>query len=108
MTGAVTARGERPLVTMRPGALFKICYLNLLLTVVTLAIYRFWAKTRLRRYVWRHVAVGGESFEYTGTGKELLIGFLKALLVLFPPLVLLGVLELFLDSPWDHIVGGLK
>ena len=38
------------------------------LTVVTLGIYRFWARTRLRRYIWSSIMPGGDSFEYTGTG----------------------------------------
>ena len=104
----LTARAERVLVSARLGALFRICYVNLILTIVTVGIYRFWAKTRLRRYFWRHVSVGGESFEYTGTGKELLKGFLKAVLVLFLPLALTGIAELLLDSPWDAIVSTLK
>ncbi len=33
------------------GELFKIYVVNILLTLVTLGIYRFWAKTRVRRYV---------------------------------------------------------
>jgi uncharacterized membrane protein YjgN (DUF898 family) len=104
----LTARDEHPVVTAGLGALFRIFYVNLILTILTLGIYRFWAKTRLRRYIWRHVSVGGESFAYTGTGKELLIGFLKALVVLLPPLVIIGIVEIILDNPWDSIVGGLK
>jgi uncharacterized membrane protein YjgN (DUF898 family) len=104
----VTAAGARVHVTAQTGALFKLVYLNLLLTVVTLGIYRFWAKTKLRRYMWRHLVVGDASFEYTGTGKELLIGFLKAVVVLLPPLVITGILELVLDPPWAGIVNVLR
>ncbi len=81
-----TVHGGRLIVTARLGALFRIVYVNLILTILTLGIYRFWAKTKLRRYIWRHLMVGGESFEYTGTGKELLLGFLKAVLVLLTAL----------------------
>ena len=56
--------------------LFGIYMVNLLLTIVTLGIYRFWAKTRIRRYLWSHTEFLDDRFEYTGTGKELLIGFL--------------------------------
>ena len=49
---------------------------NLLLTIVTLGIYRFWAKTRIRRYLWSQTEFLEDRFEYTGTGKELLVGFL--------------------------------
>jgi uncharacterized membrane protein YjgN (DUF898 family) len=64
--------------------LFAIFFKNLLLTLLTLGFYRFWAKTRTRRFLWSSTAVDGEPFEYTGTGKELFIGFLKALLILAP------------------------
>src|SRR5579862_8314606 len=97
-SGALTVtRQEHPVLTAGRGAFFGLFYLNLLLTVLTLGIYRFWAKTKMRRLVWRHVIVAGEGFEYTGTGKELLIGFLKALLVLFPPLLVLGIVRMLLD-----------
>ena len=52
------------------------------LTVVTLGIYRFWARTRLRRYIWSSIKPGGDSFEYTGTGLEKFLGFLIALVVI--------------------------
>jgi uncharacterized membrane protein YjgN (DUF898 family) len=29
------------------------------LTIVTLGIYRFWARTRLRRYIWSSIRAGG-------------------------------------------------
>ena len=65
-----------------------IAVTNGLLGLVTLGFYRFWGKTRLRRYLWGRVGFDGDAFEYTGTGKELLIGFLVAIAILIP----LGVL----------------
>jgi len=58
------------------GDLFRIFLVNLALGVVTLGIYRFWGRTRMRRYIWSHVSLEGDAFEYTGTGGELFIGFL--------------------------------
>lgn len=55
-----------------------------LLTIVTLGIYRFWYKTTLRRYYWSNTRLAGDAFEYTGTGKELFIGFLIALAIILP------------------------
>src|SRR5258708_24979183 len=75
---------------------------------LALGSYRFWAKPRMRRYIWSQVVVGGQGFEYTGTGKELLFGFLKALVVLVPPLILLGIIELVLDDPWSSLVRGVQ
>lgn len=55
-----------------------------LLTLFTLGIYRFWAKTHLRRYLWSATEFDGDRFEWHGTVKELFIGFLIALVVLLP------------------------
>lgn len=55
-----------------------------LLTILTLGIYRFWYRTALRRYYWRNTTLAGDGFEYTGTGKELFIGFLIALAIVLP------------------------
>ena len=68
------------------GALFKIFIVNVLLTVLTLGIYRFWAKTRLRTYLWGNVEIMGDRLEYGGTGKELFIGFLVVFFVILLPL----------------------
>ncbi len=66
-----------------------------LLTIVTLGIYRFWYKTDLRRWYWRHTIVAGSGFEYRGTGKELLLGFLFALAVLVPIYLVVALGGLF-------------
>ena len=55
-----------------------------LLELVTLGFYRFWLATDIRRHLWSNTAVGGDAAEYTGTAKELLIGFLFALAILAP------------------------
>ena len=51
---------------------FPIAASNLLLTLVTLGVYRFWATTRERRYFWSQTRFIDDSLEWTGTGKELL------------------------------------
>src|SRR6478609_8840639 len=52
---------------------------NVALTAVTFGIYRFWAKTHMRRYLWSTTELWGDPFEYTGTPGELFKSFLKAL-----------------------------
>ncbi len=54
------------------------------LEFVTLGFYRFWLLTDMRRHLWANTLVGGDAAEYTGRGKELLIGFLVALAILVP------------------------
>ena len=58
---------------------------NLLLTIITLGIYHFWAKTEVRRRLSSSIRVNGEPLEYTGTGKELFLGFLIVLFAILIP-----------------------
>jgi len=54
------------------------------LEFVTLGFYRFWLLTDMRRHLWANTLVDGDAAEYTGRGRELLIGFLIALAILVP------------------------
>ena len=67
-----------------------IAITNFLLNLITLSFYRFWAKTRIRRHIWSSVRVNGEPVEYTGTGKELFLGFVIIMAVVFLPLALIA------------------
>ena len=64
------------------GSLFGIQIVNILLTLITGGIYHFWGKVRVRSYLFSESEFDGDRFAYHGTGKELLIGSLKAGLVL--------------------------
>lgn len=59
---------------------------NFLLSIVTLGFYRFWGRTEIRSYLWRNTRFMGDSLEYTGTGWELLKGFLIAVFFVFLPI----------------------
>jgi uncharacterized membrane protein YjgN (DUF898 family) len=67
----------------------KIAVPNLLLTVVTLGIYRFWATTRERQYLWSQTQFIDERLEWTGTGKELFIGFIMVFFLIGIPFAIL-------------------
>jgi uncharacterized membrane protein YjgN (DUF898 family) len=54
------------------------------LLMFTLGIYRFWLTTDIRRFLWSNTELAGESFEYAGTARELLLGFLIAITILVP------------------------
>ena len=69
-----------------------IAVTNFLLTVVTLGIYRFWAKARERRYLWSRTRFIDDSFEWTGTGKEMFLGFLMVMAVLLPAILVINFL----------------
>ena len=81
--------------------LLKIYIVNLILMVLTLGIYRFWGKTRLRRYIWGNIEIMGDRLEYSGTGKELFIGFLVVFfLILFPLFAVISIVDGLLAG--DH------
>lgn len=66
----------------RGGPMFRLALRTGLLTVLTLGLYRFWMKVRMRRYYWSSVRIGGQPLEFSGTGGELLQGFLVAVVFL--------------------------
>ncbi len=66
----------------RGGPMFRLALKTGLLTVLTLGVYRFWMKTRMRRYYWSAVRPGGQPLEFTGTPTEMLTGFLTAVVFL--------------------------
>src|SRR6202158_6092064 len=54
------------------------------LELITVGFYRFWLATDIRRHLWSNTLIDGDAAEYTGRGRELLIGFLFALAILVP------------------------
>jgi uncharacterized membrane protein YjgN (DUF898 family) len=63
----------------------RIVIPNILLTIVTLGIYRFWATTRERQYLWSQTDFIDERLEWTGRGLELFIGFIMAVVLILIP-----------------------
>lgn len=84
-----SGRGRDFLKLLITGSLFQI---------PTFGFYRFWLITKLRRHLWANTQIDGEPFEYTGTAKELLIGFLIALAVLVPLYIAYGILGIILEE----------
>lgn len=84
-TGTAAPGAPQQLAHFGQGSeLFSIFVVNQTLRMVTLGVYHFWAKTRVRRYLWSRTAFGGDRFEYTGRGSDLLRGFMLAVLLLAP------------------------
>ena len=79
----------------RFARLFGLSLSTLTLTILTLGIYRFWMKARLRRYYWASVQPGGVPMEYHGTGVEKLLGFLVAAIFLAIYLLILNIVLSF-------------
>ena len=74
-------------------AYFGIIIINWLLTVLTLGIYYPWAKEKKLKYLYGETTLNGSPFEFHGTGKEMFMGFIKALGIF---IVLYGILLGFL------------
>jgi uncharacterized membrane protein YjgN (DUF898 family) len=95
-TGAAT--GHRLVFHGRGWSLFGIHIVNVFLTLVTLGIYYFWAKVRVRRYVFGQAEFEGDRFTFHGRGTELLLGFIKAVIVFGIPLTALNYVPQILDA----------
>jgi len=73
------------------GSLFGLAIVNGLLTIITLGIYSFWAKNKIREFHYSHTEMDGDRFAYHGTGSELLVGALKAGAIIFVLVLGLGL-----------------
>src|SRR5829696_10307213 len=65
-------------------AFWRLLIRGAVLLLVTLGIYRFWLATDVRRSLWNHTEIAGDYLEYIGTARELLLGFLIAIVLLIP------------------------
>jgi len=79
----------------RRWPLFRLALGTSILTILTLGFYRFWMKTRLRRYYWSSVRPAGSPVEYVGEPLEKLLGFLIAVVFLAFYLGLVNLLLVF-------------
>lgn len=59
--------------------MFGLYLKTFLLSIITLGIYSFWGRTEIRRYLHSSLLAGDDRFAWHGTGKELLLGWLKAM-----------------------------
>jgi uncharacterized membrane protein YjgN (DUF898 family) len=82
------------------STLFGIHVVNLCLTLLTLGIYHFWAKVKVRKYLFSQTEFAGDRFMYHGSGKELFAGFLKAAVLFGLPYLLLNSTPQYVDLPW--------
>jgi uncharacterized membrane protein YjgN (DUF898 family) len=59
---------------------FSIMIVNWLLTIITLGLYYPWAKAKKLRYIYGQTALNSERFHFSGTGKEMFLGYIKVIL----------------------------
>lgn len=89
-TGAEPAQPIR-LSWRHPKGMLGLSFVNFVLRILTLGIYNFWGKTEVRHRIWSAVRLEGEPLQYTGTGKELFLGFLIVFGAIVIPIMLLSV-----------------
>jgi len=97
MTVETPGTDQPPLVSFKGSwtEFLGIAIVNLVLTILTLGIYRCWAKAKERRYLWSRTTVMGDPLEYTGTGGELFLGMV---IVVFGVLMPISLAFGFADS----------
>jgi uncharacterized membrane protein YjgN (DUF898 family) len=99
--GSLPASQRSPMSFSGQGREFlRLLITGSLFQIPTFGFYRFWLITKLRRHLWANTQIEGEAFEYTGTAKELLIGFLVALAVLGPLYLAYAILGVILEEQY--------
>ncbi|APE45239.1 hypothetical protein BOO69_01835 [Sulfitobacter alexandrii] len=83
--------------TGKRGALFWLALKTGFFTILTLGFYRFWMKTRLRRWYWSAIRPGGHPLEYVGDPLEKLLGFFIAVVVLTFYIGIVNLLLMFVS-----------
>ena len=92
-------RVRHPLFWGKGRSLFGIFIVNTFLTLVTLGIYSFWGRVRVREFLNSQTSFAGGRFAYHGTGKELFMGWLKAILIFGVPYLFFSYMPVF----WGEI-----
>lgn len=91
MSGQTSVRDATPGYHGSGGALFWLMLRTTIYNLLTLGLYRFWQRTKMRQHFWNGIRIAGSPMEYTGTGLEKFLGFLIAVVFLA---VYLGLFQL--------------
>ncbi len=73
---------------VHPAGMGRLSFANYVLRILTLGIYHFWGKTEVRKRIWSGLRFDGEPLVYTGTGRELFLGFLIIFFLFLLPISL--------------------
>jgi len=60
---------------------FAVLIINWILTVITFGIYYPWARARTLSFIFGNTELDGSRFVFHGTGKQMFVGFIKAVVV---------------------------
>jgi len=90
---------HHPIFWGRGRTLFGIFIVNTFFTLLTLGVYSFWGRVRIRQFLSSQTSFAKVRFSYHGTAQELLKGWTKAFLVFGLPYAFLSIVPLM----WDQI-----
>jgi uncharacterized membrane protein YjgN (DUF898 family) len=98
------------------GEYFKLWFVNMFLSIITLGIYSAWAKVRDTQYMYGHTQVDGQSFRFLATPMQILKGRIIAVVIFIlymvlsqinPAIGLIMALGFLVAMPW-LIIQGIK
>lgn len=102
--------------TGKSGEYFKLWFVNMFLSIITVGIYSAWAKVRDTQYLYGHTQIDGQSFRYLASPMRILKGRILAVIVFViymvlsqmnPTFGLVMALGFLVAMPW-LIIQGLK
>jgi uncharacterized membrane protein YjgN (DUF898 family) len=88
--------------------LLALSFINFALGLLTLTLYRFWAKTNIRKHIWSCVHINGQPLEYTGRGIELFLGALVVFLVFGLPAIIIIAAVGIIYGPEHPAIFGIQ
>lgn len=114
--GLSNSRTSHIIFSGKSGEYFKLWFVNMFLSIITLGIYSAWAKVRNTQYFYGHTQVDGQSFRFLATPMQILKGRIAAVIIFVlymllsqinPLIGLVLALVLIIATPW-LIIQGLK
>lgn len=75
------------------STLFGIYIKNFFLCIFTLGLYIPWAIVNIAKYTYANLEFKEKRFDYTGTGKEIFKGFIKAVLIIIGVAIVVGLIS---------------
>jgi uncharacterized membrane protein YjgN (DUF898 family) len=88
------------------GSLFGMHLVNVCLTILTLGLYSFWAKVKVRSYLYSQTQCAGDRFAYHGTPRELLNGAGRATLLFGLPYLILSMAPRYFGMGAANVISG--
>lgn len=114
--GLSTERTDTIKFSGKSGEYFKLWFVNMFLSIITLGIYSAWAKVRNTQYMYGHTNVDDNSFRFLATPMQILKGRIVAVIIFIlymvlsqinPAIGLVMALGFLVAMPW-LIIQGLK